>query len=136
MELTDNLPERLAASHRAWLRAVNGNDLAGYLGVVAENVVWIPPGGDAVEGRADFRRWLIPFFEQYDYEFSVTDVSFHIAGPWAVQRGLFRSRMTSRTGGLPMEHSGRFLILWRQDDDSEWRIDRYLDETPIEGAPT
>jgi len=133
MQLATDVPERLANSHSAWLQAVNGSDLAGYAEVVAENVVWIPPGQDAVEGRANFRRWLTPFFEEYDYEFAITDFSFRMAGRWAAERGRFHSRLTPRDGGQAMEHSGRFLVLWRQDDDSEWRIDRYLDQTPIEG---
>lgn len=96
MLLATDVPERLADSHRAWLQAVNRSDLSGYAEVVAENVVWIPPGQDAVEGRANFRRWLTPFFEEYDYEFAVTDCSFRMAGRWAAERGRFHSRLTPR----------------------------------------
>lgn len=128
--MTTTLPPDLTRSHRAWVEAVNGTDLEAYADVVCRDLVWLPPGQDAIEGRAAFRRWLAPFFEQYDYEFSVTGTAFRVAGTWAVEKGRFRSVMTSVDGGATMEHSGRFLALWRRDDDGVWRIERYVDDSP------
>lgn len=60
---------------------------------------------------------------------SVSDLEFRVAGRWAVEKGAFHSRMTPRAGGA-MEHTGRFIALWRHELDGAWRIDRYIDDTP------
>lgn len=125
----DALPEGLVESHRAWIRAVNDTDLDGYADLVCEDVMWLPPGGDPVEGRAAFRRWLAPFFEAYDYDFTIDDAAISVTGGYAVEKGRFRSVMTPRSGGGATEHGGRFIALWREDADGRWRIDRYVDDT-------
>lgn len=124
------LPGRLVESRQAWIEAVNRTDLDAYADVVCDDVVWIPPGQDAVQGRATFRDWLAPFFEAYAYAFDVDDAEVRMAGAWAVETGEFRSRMTSRATGEMLEHAGRFVLLWRREDDGRWRIERYVDVTP------
>lgn len=124
-----DLPAGLLESHRAWIAAVDGTDLAGYAEIVCEDVVWLPPGREPVRGRGAFRDWLAPFFEAYAYEFALDGVRFRVAGDRAVEKGAFRSLMTSRETGEEAEHAGRFIALWRRDDDGIWRIERYLDDT-------
>lgn len=125
----DECPPELAGSHRAWMDAVNDTDLDAYAEMVSEDVVWLPPGQEALEGRDAFRRWLAPFFEQYGYEFTIGDAAIRVAGRWAVEKARFRSVMTPSTGGDHMEHVGRCIVLWREDEDGSWRIDRYVDDS-------
>ena len=125
-----DLPNGLADSRREWIAAVDGTDLDAYADLVCEDVVWMPPGGEPVHGRDAFREWCAPFFEAYAYEFEVDDATVRAAGGRAVETGTFRSRMTSRSAGETMEHVGRFVILWRRDEDGTWRIERYADLTP------
>lgn len=117
--------EAIAARRRAWIAAVEDGDLDRYGELFRPDVVWIPPGADALVGRAAVRAWLAPFLEAWAYELDLEPEAVRPAGAWAVERGSFRSRMAPRGGGDPMEHEGRYLVLWRFDD--EWRIDRYVD---------
>lgn len=118
--------EEIDARRRAWIAAVNEGSLDRYADLLSAYVVWVPPGADAIVGRIAVREWLAPFFEAYDYAFDLAVESLRPAGTIAVERGSFRSRMTPRSGGDPMEHGGRYLVLWRRDEDV-WRIDRYVD---------
>lgn len=127
-----NLPDGLIQRQRSWIQAVNQTDLVAYADLVSEDVVWLPPGQTSIEGRKAFETWLAPFLERYSYEFSIDEPSFRMADDWALEKGGFRSLMTSRSGGEAMEHRGRFIVLWRRDDDAQWRIDRYVDDTPAE----
>lgn len=137
MRDAEDLPEDLEGARRAWLRAVNRTDLDAYADLVCRDVVWLPPGGPAVQGRASFRAWLEPFFEQFEYRFSVEVASCRDSGDWAVEKGAFRTEMTPRSGGDPMEHRGRYIVLWRRGGDSAWRIDRYMDDSGGgHGGPT
>lgn len=100
------LPDRLVESRQAWIEAVNRTDLDAYADVVCDDVVWIPPGQQAVQGRTAFRDWLAPYFEAYAYAFDVDDAEVRVAGAWAVETGEFRSRMTSRATGETLEDRG------------------------------
>jgi uncharacterized protein (TIGR02246 family) len=120
--------------HRAWIAAVTSGDVDAYANLVTEDVVWMPPHGPAVVvGRAAFRSWLRPFFEEYAYEFSLDGLKSRGSERWIAETGTFRSRMTPASGGAPAEHGGRYLALWRRDDDV-WRIERYVDLGGLMGS--
>ena len=126
-----NEVDPLREQHEQWAAAVNARDIEAYAELVVEDVVWIPPAGDAIVGRHAFREWLKPFFESYDYEYSATNAKFLAAGDWIAERSDFESRMTPVGGGATMSHTGVYLAIWRRDSDGIWRIDRYVDQGPL-----
>lgn len=117
-----------ASTRRAtWIAAVNAGDADRYAALVTEDVVWVPPSHEPLQGREAFRAWLKPFVESYSYELELSPSASHESGPWAWERGAFRSRMQPRKGGDPHEHGGRYFVLWRRGEDGTWRIERYVD---------
>lgn len=123
----------LRERHEKWRAAVNARDIDAYSELVIEDVVWIPPAGDAIVGRKAFQEWLKPFFESYDYEYSASNTRLLAAGEWIVERSDFESRMTPIAGGSTMSHTGVYMAIWRLDSDGIWRIDRYVDQGPLSG---
>ena len=115
-----------ATHHRDWIAAVEATDIDAYADLVTEDLVWIPPHGDAVVGRAAFRSWLRPFFGAFAYDVSLDGIEAHEAGRWIAEVGEFTSRMTPLAGGAPATHSGRYFALWRREGEA-WRIERYVD---------
>jgi uncharacterized protein (TIGR02246 family) len=109
-----------------WIAVLESGDAGAYAGLVTEDVVWMPPHGPAIVGRAAFREWIAPFFEAYEYEFSVDGIRTRESERWIAETGEFESRMIPRDGGSPATHGGRYLLLWRRDGDV-WRIERYVD---------
>ena len=118
----NSLPDR----HRRWIAIVNSRDLEGYVDLVTDDIVWIPPVGAAVVGRQGFRDWLKPFFSSYSYEYTSSDERYLDAGEWVVEYANFETRMTPLSGGGPMSHRGSYTAIWRRDS-STWRIERYID---------
>lgn len=114
--------------HRDWIAAVNATDIDAYAHLVTEDLVWMPPDGEAVVGRAALGSWLEPFFGAFTYEFGVEDVRVRTTDRWIAETGQFTSRMTPKAGGAAATHGGRYFILWRRDDDDAWRIERYVDQ--------
>lgn len=112
---------------QAWIDAVEAGDAEAYAALVSDDVVWIPPSGDPLHGRAAFRAWLEPFVGAFGYEMHLETSATHEAGDWAWETGSFRSVMTPLDGGTPQEHRGRYFVLWHRDSDGVWRIDRYVD---------
>ncbi|MCW9706642.1 YybH family protein [Fodinibius salsisoli] len=126
-----DIPDSLIKQHQNWINAVNNENIDEYANILAEDAVWIPPGQQPIIGRKAFRQWLKPFFGKFSYDFSISDERFLVSGNWAFERAKFTSKMTPNSGGDPMAHSGTFTVLWNQDDEDNWLINRYIDDSNI-----
>lgn len=120
----------LQQRHKEWIDIVKRGDAEAYAGLLTEDAVWFPPTGKPLAGRKAFREWLSPFFNRYEYDFSITNEWFRIAGDRAIEKGKFTSVMNSKKGSEQMKHSGTFTVLWRREGD-EWYIERYIDDTDM-----
>lgn len=122
-------PAGLVAARQRWIKAANAADPDAYADVLHEHAVWLPPGMEAIEGREEIRAWLAGAMEGVDYELTLDEVELRPAGSWATETGQFESRMTDQATGQAMAHGGGYMILWREQEDGSWRIDRYVDRT-------
>ena len=123
--------EAIKQSRLKWVAAVNTGEIADYLALLTEDVVWFPPGQPAFSGKEAFVDWVKPFMQAYDYTFEIREPQVTIAGQWAIERGTFQSIMTSRSDGRSGVHSGTYLVIWRKTSDGAWRIERYVDEAQV-----
>lgn len=112
---------------RAWINAVEGRDADDYASIVTNDVVWFPPVGEPLHGRAAFRQWIEPFMGTFRYRLSLAPTASNEAGDWAYETGAFRSVLEPIDGGAAREHDGHYFVLWRNDTDGAWRIERYVD---------
>ena len=78
--------EGAAARRSAWISAVEAGVVENYAALVTEDVVWLPPYGTPVEGRAAFAQWLKPFMENYEYSFIPTVTASQDFAGWAHRR--------------------------------------------------
>lgn len=122
--------EAIERQRRLWIEAVNTRDVDRHLELVTEDVVWLPPGRPAAGGKAGLAALLRPVFERFDLRFEIIGSVVRMAGDWAVERGSFRTDLSSLADGETGRHDGRYLVLWRRETDGEWRIERYIDQTP------
>lgn len=111
------------------MAVVAASDADAYAGLVTEAVVWVPPSGEAIVGRPAFVAWVEPFFRDFTYELTVRPADVVVLKDWAVERGQFISRLSSRGGSSGVDHSGDYVVVWARGEDQVWRIDRYLDVT-------
>ncbi len=123
----DHQVEQIRRMRREWVHTVNSGDLDRYTEMLTQDAVWIPPGQPAVEGRKAIREWLEPIFRDYRYDFALKGSRVQVAGDWAVERGVFDSSLQRRQGGDLQHQTGTYIVLWRQSETGEWRIERYID---------
>lgn len=112
----------------AWIAAIEASDPDAFVAVLADDAVWLPSGGIALEGRSAIREWLVAPMAEYDYEYAVRDVRVRVAEDWAVERARFETRAVDRAGERPPIHEGTYTIVWRRTA-AGWVIDRYLDHS-------
>lgn len=125
---------RAVERRSAWIAAVEGRYVDSYASIVTDDVVWIPPVGDPLQGRAAFRRWIEPFMGAFRYNMRLEPTTSNEVGDWAYETGTFRSIMEPLDGGTAREHDGHYFVLWRHDDDGAWRIERYVDLAVANGV--
>lgn len=119
--------QQIRRMRREWVHVVNTGDLDRYTDMLTLDAVWIPPGQPPVEGRDAIRRWLEPLFKEYRYDFALKGSRVQVAGDWAVERGVFDSSLQRRRGGDLQRQVGTYIVLWRQNETGEWKIERYID---------
>lgn len=122
--------ESLQKRHKDWIDIVNRRDAEAYSWLLTDDAVWFPPTGDPIGGREAFKEWLTPFFDRFNYNFSIADLRYRVSGNRAVSKGKFTSIMTPKVGGEPMQHSGTFTVLWYRVGE-EWNIEHYIDDTDM-----
>ncbi len=115
-----------------WLDAVNHNDIDSVSNILCEDAVWIPPGMPALQGKTAILDWIQPFFENFNYEFSISNEYVKGAGDWAVEHADFTSRLAPKDGGEASEHQGKYIIIWKWEKDNVWRIERYVDNSDMD----
>lgn len=113
---------------KEWIGAVNACDVERYLELLTEDVLWFPPGQPAFQGKDAFESWISRFFERFRYRFSINRPKLQLSGFWALERAAYNTKMRSVANGKRMEHSGKYLLVWRKDQDGIWRIDCYIGE--------
>jgi uncharacterized protein (TIGR02246 family) len=123
----DEQVRQIRRMRRHWVHVVNAGDLERYAELLTQDAVWIPPGQPPVQGRKAIREWLEPIFREYRYDFALRGSRVQVAGDWAVERGVFDSSLERRADGDRHRHKGTYIVLWRQDESGEWRIERYID---------
>lgn len=121
--------EAISKKREKWISAVNFSDVEKYMSILSGNIIWFPPIGQVIHGTEEFRKWVEPFFAKFNYEFSLSHIKIKVIDDWAIESGVFNSKLTSKTHGKMMEHSGNYIIFWHCEKDNDWKIERYVDNT-------
>lgn len=117
-----------------WVEAVNAESLDGHAALLGEQVLWLRPGQLALHGRREVLDWLAPFFSQFEYRFSVDQNVLRITDDWAVDRGVFTSRVRPKGAELWDDHTGVYLMTWHREPDDRWYVHQYVDVTGLLGV--
>lgn len=116
----EDVKAEITAGGQAWQAAWNAGDAAAIAALYAEDAVVMPPGSDAVRGRA-----AIEAFWQADIDASkgmtstIETKEVHAHGNMAVEVG---SYMSTGADGSHADH-GKFIAIWMKTD-SGWKIVR------------
>lgn len=119
----------IEAQRSKWVQAINNCSADDFVHVISDDAVWLPPGHDAINGKANIHAWLEKPFAEFDFEYSVSDVSIRIAGDWAVEQAKFTSLVSTKSGEDLPPHKGLYTLLWKKSKTGEWLIERYIDHS-------
>jgi len=110
--------DAIHAVHQAWLAAELRDDVDSLLGLCTPDVLWLPPGGPALEGREAGRRLLQSGSVEL-LDIRTSDLRVEQSGELAVKTSRYETRY--RAGG--QEGIGRGTHLWvLRREGAAWRV--------------
>jgi ketosteroid isomerase-like protein len=116
--------QRVESAVDAEVNAIADDDIDGYLAVLAEDALFLPPGLPSLSGEK-LRAWLREFLEGWRIEW----LGFHhneteVAGDLAFHRYSYSWRLEPKTGGELQVAHGKGLHILRRAKDGSWKIAR------------
>ena len=97
----------------------------GYLALVTDDAVLMPPDHPALVGKDAIRPWAQGFAQQFTMEsYRPTDDELVVTDGWAFRRARMTWVLRPKAGGEALTQTGKFIIIYRQEPDGSWRIAR------------
>ena len=96
----------------------------------------MPPNAHANVGRDAIRPWVGGFLTAFRAEFALSVDEVHTAGEWAIERGAYTITLTPRSGGAPIDDSGKYITIYQAQRDGTWLMARDIwnSDRPLPGA--
>ena len=127
---------RFERATAAFHQALRTNDLETFMGYVAGDVVFMPPGEAPVRGRDAVRQWMTAFLAQYrTSSLTLADREVRVDGGWAVELGTFEWALKPAAGGSAVADRGSYMQVWQHQGDTAWRFAREVYNSSVPPAP-
>ncbi len=92
----------------------------------ADDVVMMPPNQAERVGKTAVRSMWEDLLRDFTAEVSVSIKELQVLGECAFERGTFTMELTPRTGGPPVQDSGKYLDVLRQQPDGSYKYSRVM----------
>jgi tryptophan-rich sensory protein len=110
--------------HQAYVAAINSNNLDAVLGMLTDDVVFMPPNDTPRIGKRAVRPWIAAYLRTYRTHWDKPVQEFVVSGDWAFERYAYTSTGTPLQGGAPRVDTGWGFVVYHHDDDGNWRVAR------------
>jgi ketosteroid isomerase-like protein len=116
-------------------------DIESLAGICAEDAWQMPPNRAPLVGREAIRQYWRQAVQWGKWDFTLDTQDVDVSGPLAVERGKYVLRFTAGPGAPPgmasFEDRGNYLVHWRYEADSQWRMvgDAPVSELPLPPSP-
>lgn len=111
-----------AATHDAYVDAINSNDVEAILARLTDDVVLQAPGAPELIGQDAARSFLTGYVEAFQTEWEKTSIDFTVSGDYAFERYTYDHTDTNRETGDVITGTGKGIIIFERGDDDVWRV--------------
>ena len=109
-----------------WLRAERGRDLGKLMTLVTDDVVFLRPHADALEGRQAVEDFYRQVFSGFALEHTSHPRELRINGDWAFQLSDEEYTLTPLGDGATFHFTGNGMSIIRRGTDGAWRFARAI----------
>jgi ketosteroid isomerase-like protein len=133
-ERTDSVAADTDGVLQTFEKRVSGlddGDIDLWLSAHATGVRFMNPAGPDIVGIESLRAWGQPFFDGFTMKFNETIEELEVSGTVVYVRYQSDGQMTPKEGGTEIESHQTGLLVFRLDDDGEWRITHNIWTSPV-----
>ena len=113
--------------HRLFYDAMRRGDAPAIESLMNDDAVLTPPGEPTLTGSGAVRAWFDEYFKNFEIEeLKDNHCTAAVAGDWAFDSGDYSIRIRPVAGGNKIEEESRFLNVWRQQPNQEWKVARMM----------
>ena len=109
-----------------YFAALNAGDVAGFVALLTEDAVIMPPNQPANIGQEAIRAGMQTLFDQNTLELTRTSEEVVVAGDWAFARWTATGTSTPKAGGEPVEVSNKSIFILQRQPDGSWKVARAI----------
>ncbi len=105
-------------------RLAGDADLEGFLTLVPDDAVYMPPDEPALVGKRAIGEWYRALYDRFELEITHEPLEVDAAGDYIIHRGNARGTMTPKDGGEPIPFDNKYLMVLKKQPDgslSIWR---------------
>ncbi len=128
--MADSAKAAIEAVNMAAATALVAGDVAGWSAAYADDAIVMQPDEPAWRGKAERDAKagaLVAAMSFSNVKFASTDVI--VRGDLAVETGSVSYTLTPRSGGKAMDIVGKYLTVWKRQDDGSWKIIRDINNS-------
>ena len=111
----------------AFHQALRTNDAEALFAHVADDVLLMPPGEDAVRDKSAMRDWYAGFLSQFrTSSLTLSAREVFVGGGSDVELGSYEWGLTPADGGSAVLDRGSYMQVWTSGPDGQWHFEREI----------
>ena len=108
------------------MQAENDGDAEFFNSACTDDIVVMPSGMPALNGRQAAVGFMQSFLGQFDLRIRYVSAEIQIDGVTAYDRGTYSQTLTPKGGGPQSAENGNYLWLYRRDGEGSWKMARVI----------
>ncbi len=117
------------------MAAINAANVEGFLTVLTEDVIVMPPNEPAINGKDAVESWTQSLLDQFAVQADYTASDIVVAGDWAFEHFSGNWTLTPNAGGEPIAETFKGIHIYQRQADGSWKIawDTWNSDNPPAG---
>jgi ketosteroid isomerase-like protein len=111
-----------AATHGAYVEAINSNEVERIMSDLTADVVYQSPNEPELAGKDAVRKWATAYAEAYAFKWEKASLGFTVTGDWAFERYRYKATNIDKKTGASAIDVGKGVNVFHHDPDGKWRV--------------
>ena len=107
-------------------RAWNEGDYEGYLAIIDEEAMFLPPNSPPIGGMETIRSVYKTSFDSLDFNVTITTEEIQVSGDMAYSLDNWRGSMNPKDGSEPIVFDNKNLLIYKRQADGSWKTWRSM----------
>ncbi len=115
------------------IAAINAGDVEGFLTVLTEDVIGMPPNEPALIGKDAVGSWTQSLVDQFAVQGVYTSSDIVVAGDWAFEHFSGNWTLTPKARGESIAETFKGIHIYQRQADGSWKIawDTWNSDNPV-----